>query len=41
MSVERNLEGILMYIYIFIMKLPLYIGGANRQGVGGASNYSY
>ena len=29
------------YIYIFIMKLPLYIGGANRRGVGGASNYSY
>ena len=28
-------------IYIFIMKLPLYIGGANRRGVGGASNYSY
>ena len=22
-----------IYIYIFIMKLPLYIGGANRQGV--------
>ena len=21
------------------MKLPLYIGGANRRGVGGASNY--
>ena len=30
-----------IYIYIFIMKLPLYIGGANRRGVGGASNYSY
>jgi hypothetical protein len=30
-----------IYIYIFIMKLPLYIGGANRRGVGGASNFSY
>ena len=32
---------LIIYIYIFIMKLPLYIGGANRRGVGGASNYSY
>jgi hypothetical protein len=31
----------LIYVYIFIMKPPLCIGGANRRGVGGASNYSY
>ena len=30
-----------IFVYIFIMKLPLYIEGANRRGVGGASNYSY
>ena len=40
-SFQRLNTSHVIYIYIFIMKLPLYTGGANRRGVGGASNYSY